>query len=91
LICIAALLAWAFIVATVVAVEFGMGSHMDEVMKRGTRNLEHYIQVRVHDYIESAEFSLIPRLLDHLAVLHLLQRLSGLLEVLYPRVLPSTW
>jgi hypothetical protein len=68
-----------------------MGSHMDEVLKRGTRNLEHYIQVRVRDYIESTECSLTSRLLDHLAVIHLLQRLSGLPEVLYPRVLPSTW
>jgi hypothetical protein len=68
-----------------------MGSHMDEVLKRGTRNLEHYIQVRVHDHIESTECSLTFRLLDHLAVIHLLQRLSGLLEVIYPRILPSTW
>jgi hypothetical protein len=64
---------------------------MDEVLKRGTRNLEHYIQVRVHDYIESTECSLTPCLLDHLAVIHLLQRLSGFLEVLYPRILPSAW
>ncbi|KAI4851797.1 integral membrane protein [Aureobasidium sp. EXF-8845] len=39
-----ALLAWAFIVAAVIAVQYGMGSHMDEVMKRGTRNLESYVQ-----------------------------------------------
>ncbi|KAI4736412.1 integral membrane protein [Aureobasidium sp. EXF-12298] len=44
LICIAALLSWGFIVATVIAVQHGMGLHMDEVMKRGTHNLEHYIK-----------------------------------------------
>jgi len=54
LICIAALLSWGFIVATVIAVQHGMGSHMEEVMKRGTHNLEHYIKVRVHDCTESA-------------------------------------
>lgn len=46
MICIAALLSWGFIIATVIAVQHGMGLHMDEVMKRGTRNLEHYIKVR---------------------------------------------
>jgi hypothetical protein len=64
---------------------------MDEVMKRGTRNLERYVQVRVWKQIESAQQSLIHCRLDHLAVIHLLQRFSGLLEVLYPRILPSTW
>ncbi|THW17903.1 integral membrane protein [Aureobasidium pullulans] len=44
LICIAALLAWAFAVATIIAVHHGLGQHMDEVMKKGTANLNTYSQ-----------------------------------------------
>ena len=91
MICIAALLSWAFTVAAVIAVQYGMGSHMDEVLKRGTHNLERYIQVHVHGHSRGAQYSLTPDSVDYLAVIHFLQRLSGLLEVIHPRILPSTW
>ncbi|KAL1858102.1 hypothetical protein Daus18300_010103 [Diaporthe australafricana] len=45
LIIIGALLAWAFIVATILAVNHGLGSHMDDVMLRGTDNLISYSQI----------------------------------------------
>lgn len=45
LIVIAALLAWAFIVATILAVNHGLGSHMQDVMLRGTDNLISYSQI----------------------------------------------
>ncbi|KAI4722235.1 integral membrane protein [Aureobasidium sp. EXF-10727] len=44
LICTTALLAWAFVVATIVAVQHGLGSHFDEVRARGSSNLNSYIQ-----------------------------------------------
>ncbi|KAI4728454.1 integral membrane protein [Aureobasidium sp. EXF-10728] len=44
LICATALLAWAFIVATIIAVQHGLGSHFDEVRARGSSNLNSYIQ-----------------------------------------------
>ncbi|KKY36692.1 putative integral membrane protein [Diaporthe ampelina] len=39
------LLAWAFIIATILAVNHGLGSHMEEVMLRGTDNLISYSQI----------------------------------------------
>lgn len=45
LIIIAALLAWAFIVATILAVNHGLGSHMEDVMLRGIDNLISYSQI----------------------------------------------
>ncbi|KAH8756343.1 integral membrane protein [Diaporthe sp. PMI_573] len=45
LIIVAALLAWAFIIATILAVNHGLGSHMEEVMLRGTDNLIAYSQI----------------------------------------------
>ncbi|KAH0262904.1 integral membrane protein, partial [Aureobasidium melanogenum] len=42
LICIAALLSWAFIIVTVLAVHHGLGSHIDEVMKKGAANMNSY-------------------------------------------------
>ncbi|KAH0345151.1 integral membrane protein, partial [Aureobasidium melanogenum] len=42
LICIAALLSWAFIIVTVLAVHHGLGSHRDEVMKKGAANMNSY-------------------------------------------------
>ncbi|KAH0140369.1 integral membrane protein, partial [Aureobasidium melanogenum] len=42
LICVAALLSWAFIIVTAIAVHHGLGSHIDEVMKKGTANMNRY-------------------------------------------------
>ncbi|KAJ0114139.1 hypothetical protein J7T55_007973 [Diaporthe amygdali] len=45
LIVIAALLAWAFIIATILAVNHGLGSHISDVMLRGSDNLISYSQI----------------------------------------------
>lgn len=45
LIIIGALLAWAFIIATILAVNHGLGSHMEDVMLRGVDNLISYSQI----------------------------------------------
>ncbi|KAF2458808.1 hypothetical protein BDY21DRAFT_363004 [Lineolata rhizophorae] len=45
LMCIATLLAWAFIAATILAVNHGLGDHIEAVMARGTDNLVSYSQI----------------------------------------------
>ncbi|KAK8069789.1 hypothetical protein PG994_006405 [Apiospora phragmitis] len=44
LIVVAALLSWAFSIVTVVAVEHGLGDHMEDVLARGTQNMITYAQ-----------------------------------------------
>ncbi|POS76802.1 hypothetical protein DHEL01_v204797 [Diaporthe helianthi] len=45
LIIIGALLAWAFIIVTILAVNHGLGSHIEDVMLRGIDNLISYSQI----------------------------------------------
>ncbi|MCJ1284378.1 hypothetical protein MMC26_003709 [Xylographa opegraphella] len=42
---VAALLSWAFIVVTIIAVNHGLGSHMQVVLQRGEENLIEYAQI----------------------------------------------
>ncbi|KAK8085064.1 hypothetical protein PG997_006335 [Apiospora hydei] len=44
LIVVAALLSWAFSIVTVVAVQHGLGDHMEAVLERGTQNMITYAQ-----------------------------------------------
>ncbi|KAF2816329.1 uncharacterized protein BDZ99DRAFT_566171 [Mytilinidion resinicola] len=45
LITIASVLSWAFIAATIMAVNHGLGSHVEAVMLRGTQNMISYAQI----------------------------------------------
>ncbi|KAF2492235.1 hypothetical protein BU16DRAFT_107908 [Lophium mytilinum] len=45
LITIASILSWAFIAATIMAVNHGLGSHIELVMLRGTQNMISYAQI----------------------------------------------
>ncbi|KAF2087658.1 hypothetical protein K490DRAFT_65499 [Saccharata proteae CBS 121410] len=45
LISIAALLAWAFIAATILAVNHGLGGHYEDVIQRGDENMMSYLQI----------------------------------------------
>ncbi|SPO07037.1 related to integral membrane protein [Cephalotrichum gorgonifer] len=45
LICVAVLLSWAFIACTIVAVQHGLGSRMEDFLTRGTENMIAYSQI----------------------------------------------
>jgi hypothetical protein len=45
IICVAVVISWAFIGCTIASVQYGLGSHMEDVLVRGTDNMITYAQV----------------------------------------------